>query len=171
MSLVYFKRNFLVLLVLLLLVGFVSGQAWPDNEPSGMTVIVSGDGSDKYFGNQGNSSWSFGAKWNDNTFVEGNIADADSRYGTVIEKRFFVGATSGWNGIASLGDWGDNYDEVYYRWIVKYSSNYDTHNSGEKHFYFGINDANNPNHATAFYIVMKANREIGVVDQSNVAGT
>lgn len=139
--------------------------SWPHNEPPNMTYVFDTNGSDKMLGSfQGR--FFFGARWLDNNFVT-VMADPGSRYGNAIEKRMFVGDPSAWNGVALWDDWGPNYRELYIRWIVKYSSNYDVHSAGEKHFYWGAADGAP---ASDYYIVMKPNRAIGITNQAANGG-
>lgn len=104
---------------------------WPNNEPAGMTPIVFFDGTDK---SPGSPAFE-GPGWQDNGRVLANVSDAGSRYGTVIEKRFFVGDPSDWNGLIQYSF--STVRHVYARWIVKYSSNYQINSGNEKMFYLG----------------------------------
>lgn len=114
---------------------------WPSNEPAGMTVITSTDGSDKYFGTGGSGpGWFFGGRWNDNTYVEDGISDSSSRYGSVIQKRLFAGDPAGWNGLAEF-NWSSTAGvkrHMYYRASFKFSNNYQICSTNEKpHGYVG----------------------------------
>ncbi|MEX2048883.1 MAG: hypothetical protein WEB90_04835 [Gemmatimonadota bacterium] len=115
--------------------------SWPNHEPTGMTRIVSTNGSDKYFGGSPTSpGWFYGGRWNDNTYVQDGIPDAGSRYGTVIEKRLNVGDVAGWNGLAEY-NWSSTAGvrrHLYFRAIFKFSSNYQICSTNEKpHGYLG----------------------------------
>ncbi|MEQ1855821.1 MAG: hypothetical protein ABL963_05070 [Longimicrobiales bacterium] len=114
--------------------------SWPNNEPTGMTRIMSTNGSDKYFGSNPTApGWFYGGRWNDNTYVQAGIPDASSRYGTVIEKRMVVGDVAGWNGLAEY-NWSSTAGvkrHLYVRAIFKYSSNYQFCAANEKMFYVG----------------------------------
>lgn len=116
----------------------VINSAWPNNEPAGMTLITSTNGSDKYFGTGGSGTgWFFGGRWNDNTYIQGNVTASGSRYGTAVVKRQFIGDPAGWNGLAEYtwsGPLG-TFRHLYIRWIVKYSSNYEVNSGNDKHFY------------------------------------
>lgn len=125
-----------------------TASAWPNNEPSGMTEIVSTDGSDKYFGTGGSGTgWFFGGRWADNTYVNQDITCSGSRYGTCVTKTLFVGDQSGFNGLAQY-DWNSTVGtkrHLYFRTIFKFSSNYQICASDEKPFGYlayqgGLND-------------------------------
>ncbi|MEQ1855820.1 MAG: Ig-like domain-containing protein [Longimicrobiales bacterium] len=114
--------------------------SWPNHEPTGMAHILSTNGSDKYFGGTPTSpGWFYGGRWNDNTYVQSGIPDAGSRFGTVVQKRMFVGDVAGWNGLAEY-NWSSTVGvkrHLYVRAIFKYSSNYQFCGNNEKMFYVG----------------------------------
>lgn len=103
---------------------------WPNNEPAGMTMIISQNGSTKTF-----PGWFQDSRWQDDEFVS-VVSDPASRYGSAIEKRFFVGDVSGWNGQTSRTSFF-NFREVYFRLIFTLSSNFQFHTGGGKYFYWG----------------------------------
>lgn len=141
-----------------------------NNEPSGMTQIIYTDGSDKYFGNGGSGTgWFYGARWLDNTYVQGDVPDATSPHGTVIEKRSFVGDVSGWNGLAQY-NWASTVGvkrHVYFRSLFKFSSNYQICVSDEKPFgYLGGPGGDGAD----IFIGMKSSGAWDISNQLNGAG-
>ena len=120
-----------------------------------MTVLIDGptdgNGSDKYYGAASLTSdgagglinsdgWYFGSAWHtNNTRVEAGVSDVDSKYGTVVEKRFFINDDSNWHGYAQY-DWESDlggFDEIYVRTVIKHSSNWETNSGNEKIWYVG----------------------------------
>ena len=137
--------------------GFVepSNGVFPDNEPSGLSAVYvnapatgrpSGtviDGDEVFFdysssggGDIGSEFSSFGVKW-DGTSRVTSVAAPGSRYGNAIRKKFFIGDTSGFNGLASDTSWAEDYEEIYFRTIFKLSANWQHENAGDKLFYWG----------------------------------
>lgn len=111
-----------------------AARAWPDNEPAGMTPIVFIDGSSKTWPGFGRSRpWT-----NDDRITV--VDDPESKHGLAIEKRFFVGDRSGWNGhtwlrVADRGSGG--YHELYFRMVFRFSPNWQYHTGMNKMFYWG----------------------------------
>lgn len=110
---------------------------FPDNEPSGFTMVTHVDCSSKIFTSGG--TWFRNDDWNDPNRVV-VVNDPESKFGTAIEKRFFVGDTSGWNGITSLpaSQFPGEFNEFYQRKVFKLSDNWQKHSAGEKYLFFGV---------------------------------
>lgn len=121
--------------------GAGTGGGPATHQPPGMTTLIDGDGSDKYFGTSGSAAgWFFGGRWVDDAYVAGGVPDAGSPHGTVILKRLFVGDVAGWNGLAEYNWAGPQgvMQDLYFRAIFKFSSNYQICSSNEKvHGYVG----------------------------------
>lgn len=102
-------------------------------EPAGMTQAVSLDGSTLNWG----AGWNPSAGWSDTNRIE-VVSDPLSKFGNAIEKRGFVGDTSGWLGALNVGQnvFG-SWREVYVRYVWRLSSNWDYHSAGDKLFYWG----------------------------------
>lgn len=129
-----------------------------ENEPAGMTAIVFADGSSKYF----DDGAFVGTAWDDDNRV--SVVDApDAKYGgKAIQKKFFVGDGSGWNGLHGKDNWPGSYRELYIRTVFKLSSNWDDHSGGQKLFYFG-SEAGQPND---FYVWFRlSNNDLRFVTQ------
>jgi hypothetical protein len=111
------------------------------NEPSGLTQLIYTNGTSKTYTSAVGPA-TFGGRWLDTTYVE-VVTDATNPVGSgsVIEKRMFIGDTSGWLGFQNIQNfaapWNAGLSEVYMRVRFKYSANYDWHTSAEKLMYFG----------------------------------
>jgi hypothetical protein len=128
------------------------GHDWPNHEPAGMSVILFADGSDKYFAE---SDAFYGARWlNDDDVAV--VSDGDSKFGSAIEIRTRIDDTAGWHGIVSDADFDtspDNWNEIYFRLVYQFSSNWQMNNSGDKWFYWGKANTSQPND---FYVLHQA---------------
>jgi len=126
---------------------------WPDNEPGGLTPVFGNpptgrpagtmvDGSEVFFDYTGSGGddigapFSFGAKWDGGPRVL-TTTSAGSRYPTVIRKNLFIGDPSGFNGVATLQNFADDYEILYMRCIFRYSDNWEFNAQNEKLWYFG----------------------------------
>lgn len=103
---------------------------WPDNEPAGMTTVLVADGSSKDW-----PSFFQNKKWADDNRVR-VVSDPKSKHGQAIEKRFFIGDQSGWNGITYNGG-HIVFRELYFRIVFRLSPNWQWHKAGGKYFYYG----------------------------------
>lgn len=103
---------------------------WPDNEPAGMSTVLMVDGSTKDW-----PGFYQGGPWTDENRVT-VVTDPQSKHGQAIEKRFFVGDESGWNGITYNGN-HIVFRELYFRIVFRLSDNWQWHESGGKYFYYG----------------------------------
>ena len=127
--------------------------SWPNNEPSGLSPVFSGhptangtliDGSnlDYDYTGQGGSDlgtgFNFSSRWTDGTSVVVTTSSG-SRYANVIRKNLYIDDTAGWNGVStiSVGNFPNDYEELYFREIFKYSDNWQFEASGEKMWMFG----------------------------------
>lgn len=108
-----------------------SPSPWPDNEPLGMTTIVSVDGSSKNW-----RAFRQGGAWSDDQRVT-VVDDPASKHGKAIEKRFFAGDQSGWNGLTHAGRGLGAFEELYFRIVFRLSPNWQWHKAGGKYFYYG----------------------------------
>lgn len=133
--------------------------AWPDNEPAGMTPTLTIDGSSKDFGPEFHK----GRRWRNDRRVE-VVTDPDSKFGHAIEKRFFIGDRSGWNGITSVGEYGA-YRELYLRIVFRLSPNWQYHSGMNKLFYYGGAGAGQSKSATQFFIGIRGGH-LEFIDQS-----
>lgn len=104
---------------------------FPNNEPAGFTPIYQIDGSTKDFSTQSVVSWTQGSAWQDANRVS-VVSDPDSKFGSAVEKRMFVGDESGWNGIIHTSQAAPRYNELYIRLIMKFSSNWQYHSASSK---------------------------------------
>lgn len=103
---------------------------WPDNEPPGMNTVLMVDGSSKDW-----PGFMQGGPWTDDNRVT-VVSDSRSKHGQAIEKRFFVGDQSGWNGITFNGN-HIVFRELYFRIVFRLSANWQWHKAGGKYFYYG----------------------------------
>lgn len=109
---------------------------WPDNRPVGMTTIFSLDGSTKLWGGNYTSKWLNDA----NVSV---VTDAASRHGSAVEKRYFLGDSSGWNGQQTFPNFPNGvgkFRRIYICMVVAWSPNYDFHQGNQKITMFGPKD-------------------------------
>lgn len=122
--------------------GPVAGAAWPDNEPEGLTPILTVDGSSKEW-----PGFRAGRAWLGDSIVR-IVSDPASKYGKTIEKRFRIGDKGGWHGsIVTRSLQGGPFSELYYRIVFRVSPNWQWHRSGGKYFYYGT-----VRHATRGYL-------------------
>lgn len=125
--------------------------SWPNNEPAGLTavfpghptvegVLIDGSNTDFDYTGQGGSDlgagWSMNNKWLDITKIL-STTSAGSRYPSVLRKNMFIGDSSGWNGVATIANFAATYEELYFRFIFRYSANWQINGGGEKLFMFG----------------------------------
>lgn len=98
-------------------------------DPGGsFTTIVSLDGSTKMW-----PGWTFGGEWADDNRVE-VVSDPNSKFGDVIEKRFFLGEEfGGWKGatLRNIGLWS----QLYIRLVFMFSSEWVWHPGQGKYVY------------------------------------
>lgn len=118
---------------------------WPDSEPAGMTPLLTVDGSSKAWPNFVQSDG-----WADDNRVS-VISDPRSKHGQAIEKRFFVGDESGWNGITYNGT-HIVFRELYFRIVFRLSANWQWHKSGGKYFYYGAAGRDKGKSPTQFHL-------------------
>lgn len=98
---------------------------FPDNEPANMTQLTSVDCTSKDFG----AGWNPSNGWDNNLDRLEVVSDLTAKHDFAIQKNFFIGDPSGWNG--ALNVFGHNpRKEVYMRVIYKLSSNWDSHDGG-----------------------------------------
>lgn len=120
----------------------VARAAWPDNEPEGLTPILTVDGSSKDW-----PGFRAGRAWLDDSKV-GIVSDRASKYGKAIEKRFRIGDKAGWHGAITTQHLpGGPFRELYYRIVFRLSPTWQWHPSGGKYFYYGT-----VKHATRGYL-------------------
>ena len=102
------------------------------------------DGSDLYFdytgqgGSDLGSTFLIGDKWDGVRVLE--TTSPGSKYPNVIRKNFFIGDEDGWNGIAAVSNFPDNYEELYFRMVFRFSDNYQFNGATDKLFYWGEAD-------------------------------
>lgn len=106
-------------------------NGYPENRPDGFETELALDGSTKFFDDHADD-WFYGAKWIADHRVR-VVEDPASKYGHAVEKRWYEGDDSGWQGMASLnGDHIRPYREVYMRKVFALSDNFQSHGAGEK---------------------------------------
>lgn len=123
---------------------------WPENEPAGMTPILVVDGSDRNW-----PGFQQGGRWQDPERIR-VVEDPESKYGFAIEKRFFIGDTDGWNGIAYRNNWG-LYRQQYVRMVFKFSPNFQFHAGNQKLYYWG--GGNRPGESPVMFAMFVYNRQ------------
>lgn len=112
----------------------VPGQ-WPNNEPEDFFEITHIDGTSKDW-----PGWRPFGSWGDSNRVR-VVVDPEAKYGFAVEKRFMEGDVSGWGDPQTGAFRGPGQtlerqtcEEIYVRFVFKYSSNWDFHSGGEKLF-------------------------------------
>ena len=156
----------------------MTATTWPNNEPNGMSQQFWGTGTDKFMGKDtvgmtysapilSGGGWEFGGAWHGRTLsnvdsvVKSNVTSTGSRYGTSVLKRFYIGDDSNWHGYAGYSFAA--IDTVYVRSIIKYSSNYDRHSSGEKFYYLGC--AFSGCDGADMYVVVSGAGKVGIANE------
>jgi uncharacterized protein YjdB len=122
------------------------------NEPAGMTTFIRENGSRRDFG----SAWWKGAKWLDDRWTQ--VVDDPTNpagSGKAIEKRWYAGEpTDNGNGITTIDRFsqvgGFSARELYVRYRIKYSPNWDTrpHYDTPKLGYWGVAPSGGPHYWT-----------------------
>ncbi|HSL70491.1 MAG TPA: hypothetical protein VK864_09630 [Longimicrobiales bacterium] len=121
------------------------------HEPPGMRTILESRGNDKFYGHSAEDPgpWFFGGRWRASDAVT-VVRDPAAPFGSAIEKRFFAGDQSGWNGVAIMR-WPAA-AEVYFRMTFKFSPNWHGHPGGQKIWYWGSQGSSN------YYIMMQSGK-------------
>lgn len=120
-------------------------EAWPNNEPGGLTTYVSANGSQKNLvpGATYSAQWQTGLLSNGQPRVS-VVADSSSKYGSCVRKMFDIGDTSGFNGKFITNTLGaPALRRIYYRMVFRLSANYQFHSGHEKLFYWGTRQTGN----------------------------
>lgn len=125
------------------------GQGAGPNAPAGHTVIFYADGSTTDWGDQ----FVYGAKvaerWQ-------SIADPDDPNGQAVQVNWLAGDASGFAGAAFWNDWEGDVPflpgQLYFRMLIRFSTNWDYHSAGQKLSYYGAGD---DGQASEFYILMR----------------
>lgn len=107
-----------------------------NNEPAGFTPILIADGTTKDFSTGQPVAFTLlsqGTRWLDDNAVA-VVVDPASKNGSAIEKRWFVGDPTGWNGVVTgrIGEWR----ELYFRFIFMLSDNWQYINSNSKVIFY-----------------------------------
>ncbi len=157
---------------------FAAPGGWPNNEPAGLSPVYTGsptpgrmvDGSELFLDYTGQSGsdigaeLSFGAKWG--TTHVGKTTQAGSPFANVLRHSFFIDDDDGWNGVATDSNYPLDYEELYWRYIFRYSSNWQIHGNGEKFWMFGHAASG----GSAFVMHLAANERVALTNQSGSSG-
>lgn len=105
-------------------------------EPVDHTEVMSLDGSSLSL-----PTLQLGGVWSNTSWFQSSrfdlVSDVESKFGSTLEKRAFVGDTPGHGAGWATTPNAMSFQEAYFRMVFKRSDNFQRHPGGDKFFYFG----------------------------------